>query len=227
MDRAMQALFAPLLLLHIAAGFAATVVGLAPVLTRKGSAAHRLFGRVFAAVMALALIAAWALTALRFNVYFLALSATASLQLVSGVRVLGRKRPDLRAQDRAKSVDWLVAWAAVGVGAWILWRLHSGDAGPNRTVALALGWSAIGFGGWDLWRFARPTAFPFFPDLWFYEHLVRMLGAYSAVLSAFAGNFLPFAPEPWRQLWPIILFEGLTLAFIVSHALRRRRPIAA
>jgi uncharacterized membrane protein len=223
----MQALFPSVLMLHVGAGLLAVLIGLGPILTRKGSALHRWFGRAFTAFMGVALVAAWVLTALRPNLYFAALSATATLQLVSGVRVLRRKRPDIRSEDRAKPIDWLVSLAAAGVGAFVLWRLWSGGevTGP-RAVAQALGWSAVGFGGWDLWRFLKPAAFPFFPDLWFYEHLVRMLGAYAAVLSAFAGNGLPFVPEPWRQLWPIVLLQGLTVVFILRHAIQRRRPRA-
>ncbi|ATQ42505.1 hypothetical protein [Caulobacter mirabilis] len=224
----MDLLFKPALVLHVGCGLLATLGGLAPLLTRKGSRAHRLSGRVFAGLMAVLLVCAWLMTALRFSAYFTALSATATLGLVSGLRVLGRKRPDLRAGDRARPIDWAVTLAAVGVGLWILALLANGRTGGGGVaVTMALATSALLLGGWDLWRFLRPTDWPFSPDLWTYEHLAKMLGAYSAVLSAFSGNFLTALPTPWSQLWPSILFQVLAIGWITVLAARRRRGLAS
>ncbi len=220
----MDLLFKPTLALHIGCGLLATLVGLAPLLSRKGSRAHRLSGRLFAGLMAMLLACAWLMTAIHFSVYFTALSATATLGLFSGLRVLRRKRPDLRIADRAQPIDGLVTLATVGVGLWILALLASGRSGGGGVaVTMALAASALLMGGWDLWRFLRPTDWPFSPDLWTYEHLAKMLGAYSAVLSAFSGNFLTALPAPWSQLWPSILFQALTIGWIAILAARRRR----
>jgi uncharacterized membrane protein len=222
----MTSLFAPTLLLHITCGLAACFVGLAPIFTRKGSRLHRLSGRVFAALMATLLACAWLMTALKFSPYFLALSATATMALFSGLRVLGRKRPDLRRADRAKALDWIVTLGAVGVGVWVLVLVVTGQTGDRAAVSSALAWGALVYGGWDLWRFARPTDWPFSPNLWNYEHLTKMLGAYGAVLSAFSGNFLTFLPTPWSQLWPTLLFQTVTMIWIAVLIMGWRRAPA-
>jgi uncharacterized membrane protein len=215
-------LFSPILALHVAAGFVAVVAGLLPILSTKGSRLHRLSGRVFAGLMTVLLVAAWAMTALHFNPYFAALSATATITVFSGLRVLGRKRPDLDARQRARPLDWAVTLAVVGIGLWILVLLVQGRAGGNRAVSAALVYAALVYGGWDLWRFIRPTAWPFSPNLWTYEHLVKMLSAYGAVLSAFSGNFLTFLPTPWSQLWPTLLLQPMAIIWILVLARRRR-----
>ena len=220
--------FTTLLIVHISAGFCAVAVGLLPMLTRKGSRLHRLSGRVFAGLMILLLICAWAMTALRPDPYFLALSATASLTLFSGLRVLGRKRPDLDPRDLAKPLDWIVTLTVSGIGLLMIWMaiMGYGDAPPQILIALAYG--ALSMGGWDLWRFWRPLDWPFSPRLWTYEHLWKMVGAYSAVLSAFSGNFLTFLPLPWSALWPTVLFQSLTVIWIAVLIVRSRiRPVAA
>jgi len=222
----MASLFAPTLLLHISCGLAAVSVGLAPIFTRKGSRLHRLSGRVFAALMTTLLACAWLMTALHFSAYFLALSATATMALFSGLRVLGRKRPDLRRADRAKALDWIVTLGAVGVGVWVLVLVVTGQTGDLAAVSSALAYGALVYGGWDLWRFARPTDWPFSPNLWNYEHLTKMLGAYGAVLSAFSGNFLTFLPTPWSQLWPTVLIQTVTMIWIAVLIIRRRRAQA-
>lgn len=219
----MEQLFAPALALHITCGLAAAVVGLAPILTRKGSRLHRLSGRLFVALMGVMLAAAWVMTALHFNAYFTALSATASLGLFSGYRVLRRKRPDRDPAQRAKALDWAVTLAVLAIGAWVLALLLSGESDAPRATSIALVWGAFLMGGWDLWRFARPGDWPFSPDLWTYEHLMKMLGAYGAVLSAFSGNFLTFLPTPWSQLWPTLLFQPMAVIWIAALAIRRRR----
>ena len=219
----MDKLFSPTLALHIFCGFALVVVGLLPILTRKGSRLHRLSGRTFVILMSVLLAAAWTMTIVHFNAYFAALSATATLTLFSGVRVLRRKRPDLDPRQRATALDWIVTLTVLAIGGWVLFLVVTGQTGRNGAVAMALVYGAFTLGGWDLWRFARPMDWPFSPDLWTYEHLLKMLGAYGAVLSAFSGNFLTFLPTPWSQLWPTLVFQPIALIWIAGLILRRRR----
>ena len=195
----MTDLFAPILALHITTGFAVCVVGLGPILTAKGSRLHRLFGRLFVTLMTVLLIAAWAMTVMHFTAYLLGLSATATYHVFSGVRVLDRKRPGLRVQDRARLVDWMAAVGVICVGLAVLALILSGRSDGPPAVSGGLAFAALTFGSWDLWRFARPNDWPFSPNLWTYEHLAKMLSAYSAVLSAFSGNFLTLLPAPDRK----------------------------
>jgi hypothetical protein len=220
-------LFASVLALHITAGLLAIAIGVFPILTRKGGRWHRLSGRLFAGVMALGLACAWVMTTLHFNAYFAALSATATITVFSGVRVLGRKRPDLDPAQRARPLDWAVTLAVVGVGLWVLVLILTGRTAGKTAVSAALVYGALTYGGWDLWRFVRPTAWPFSPRLWTYEHLVKMLSAYGAMMSAFSGNFLTFLPTPWSQLWPTLLFQPMALIWIVVLATRRPASVAA
>jgi len=216
-------LFTPALALHVACGLAVVVVGLAPILSRKGSRLHRLSGRLFVGLMSVMLAAAWLMTIIRLNSYFAALSASASITLFSGFRVLGRKRPDLDPAQRARPLDWAAALAVVAIGAGVLVSLLTGVAKGPPGPTIALVYAAFLYGGWDLWRFARPTAPPFSPDLWTYEHLAKMLSAYGASVSAFSGNFLTILPPPWSQLWPIFLFQPMAMIWIAVLVVRRRR----
>jgi len=223
----MNNIFDPALTLHIACGLAAVAAGLGPILTKKGSTAHRWAGRLFVTLMAILLACAWVMTTLHFNTYFLALTATATMAVFSGFRVLGRKRPDLTARDRAKPIDWIVTLFVVGIGLLVLFQIATGRNQGPTAVSAALAWGALAYGGWDLWRFARPTDWPFSPNLWTYEHLVKMLGAYGAVLAAFSGNFLTFLPAPWSQLWPSLTLQPLAVIWVTVLILRkRRRPTA-
>ena len=101
--------------------------------------------------------------------------------------------------------------------------LAAGRSDGPTTVSAALAVSALSVGAWDVWRFSAPGSWPFSPDLWTYEHLAKMLGAYSAVLSAFSGNFLAALPAPWSQLWPTVLFQCLIVGWIATKLVRKRR----
>lgn len=216
-------IFPPALALHVGCGLLLVGVGLLPILSRRGSRLHRASGRVFVGLMSALLAAAWVMTALRFNAYFAALSATASITVFSGTRVLRRKRPDLDPRQRATALDWAATLGVLAIGAWVLLLVVQGRTGNKAAVSAALVYACFTYGAWDLWRFLRPTAWPFSPNLWTYEHLVKMLSAYGAVISAFSGNFLTFLPTPWSQLWPTLLFQPMAVIWIVVLATRRRR----
>lgn len=216
-------LFSAFLIIHVSTGLCAVLVGVLPIVTRKGGRAHRACGRLFAGLMTVLLVCAWAMTALRFNTYFLALSATATLSLFSGIRVLRRKRPNLNTADRARPLDWAATLGVIGIGLWVLVLLAKGRSDGPAAVSAALAASALTMGAWDLRRFSAPRSWPFSPELWTYEHLTKMLGAYSAVLSAFSGNFLTALPAPWSQLWPTVLFQCLIVVWIATLLIRKRR----
>lgn len=222
----MTELFKTTLFIHIGTGLVAVAVGLLPLLTRKGSRLHRLGGKLFAIFMAALLACAWVMTVLHFRTYFAALSATATITLFSGLRVLGRKRPDLRPEDRAGWLDWLVTAGVLLIGLSVLVLLLTGRPDGPPAVSWALVYAALAYGGWDLWRFLRPTDWPFSTNLWLYEHLAKMLSAYGAVLSAFSGNFLTALAPPWSQLWPTLIFQPLAIAWIITLALKHRAPVS-
>jgi uncharacterized membrane protein len=217
----MTSIFLPVLSIHILVGLICVVVGAIPLITRKGGRFHRLSGRVYAGAMAVLLVAAWIMTVIHFSAYFLALTAMATLGLFSGLRVLGRKRPDLHLEDRARPLDWLVTSGIVGVALTMLYLTASGTTGGGFAVSAALAAAGLVYGGYDLWRFCAPAAWPFSPRLWMYEHLVKMIGAYSAVWAAFSGNFMTFIPAPWSQLWPSLVFQALALAWLIRLASKR------
>jgi hypothetical protein len=211
-----------LLALHIAFGTAAIVAGLAALLTVKGRGTHRRSGRVFLRCMAMVIGSAAVLSVLRFNPYLAGLTASAAIGTVSGWRVLRRKRPDLDPRQRATTFDWATAWVVLLVSAWLLALVSTGRLTENRPVVFSMAYGAGAFALWDLWRFWRPTAFPCTPNLWLYEHIVKILGAYFGAVAAFSGSVLVLLDPPWRQLWAVMLGQALAVLFVV----RERRRLA-
>lgn len=221
----MDLLFSAALVIHIASGSVALLLGLPPLLTAKGGRRHRRAGRFYARIMYVVLGSAAAMAMIALKPYFAALTVGAATSTFSGLRVLGRKRPDLDAGQRARPLDWAFLAGAASLLLLLLGNALAGGTGENATVFYALIGGAGAYLLWDLWRFLFPAAWPFFPNLWFYEHLAKMLASYSAVVAAFSGSVLYFLPipEPWKQLWSTILFHNLMIGFILWYAVVRKR----
>lgn len=219
----MHLLFPSALGTHILFGTLAIVCGLLPIIASKGGKLHRWTGRRYRQCMYFVLGSAAVMTVLAFKPYFAALTLGAGISTFSGLRVLKRKRPDLDPAQRARPLDWLVTLGSIP----LLLILIFSNAGPGQpsVVFHALLGGAAAYIFYDLIRFTAPTRWPFFPRLWFYEHLVKMLASYSAVLSAFSGSVLTFVPlpSPWKQLWATILFHTLMITFIIWYAWLRDR----
>jgi hypothetical protein len=213
-----------LLVTHIIAGSLAVVIGLVALVTPKpvgrAAGAHKKSGRLFLYAMCVVIGTATALTLISLNPYFAGLTAASAVAVFSGYRVLGRKRPDLNARHSARAVDWIVTLCVLAVGVLLIALGAAGGITKNLPVVYALGVGSALYAGYDLYRFARPLAFPFSPNLWLYEHLVKMIGGYFGAVAAFSGSVLLLLPEPWRQLWATSL--GQTLAVVLVIYYRRK-----
>lgn len=213
-----------LLALHIVAGTAALLAGALPLFAPKRRGFHTRWGGRYVLCMWVVLGSAAALTLISRNAYFAALTVSATLGCFSGVRVLRRKRAD----QRAAPLDWIVTAAALAFASALAMLHVSGRVSGNPTVIYALLGGVFAVGGYDLLRFARPLGWPWFPGLWFYEHLVKMITSYAAVMSAFSGSIaFQFLPDPWKQLWATLVFQTLTLAMIAWYMRQRRRAARA
>ncbi len=224
-------LFSAALAVHIASGSAALLLGLPPLLAAKGGRRHRRIGGWYARTMCVVLVSAAVMAVLALKPYFAALTLGAAVSTFSGLRVLRRKRPDLDPRQRATRLDWAFLAGAAALLLLLAGVAAAGGAGRNPAVFYALLGGAGAYLLWDAWRFLFPAEWPFFPNLWFYEHLVKMLASYSAVVAAFSGSVLHFLPipEPWKQLWSTILFHNLMIGFILWYAVvqGKMRKVAA
>jgi hypothetical protein len=222
----MKSLSTLLLAAHIITGSLAVVVGLValvmpkPVQAPTAGRAHRKAGRLFLYMMCVVIGTATVLTLMSLNPYFAGLTAASAVAVFSGYRVLSRKRPDLNASHRARAVDWLVTLSVLAVGLSLVALGAGGGITKNLPVVYSLGVGSTLYAGYDLYRFARPLARPFSPNLWLYEHLVKMIGGYFGAVAAFSGSVLLLLPEPWRQLWATTL--GQTLAVVLLLYYRRK-----
>lgn len=222
----MRSLAFALLVAHIVAGTIAVVVGLvalvAPKPVGRSARTHLRSGRLFLYAMAAVITTSVALTLINFNPYFAGLTAAATVAVFSGYRVLSRRRPDVNPLHRARALDWIVTLLILAVGLSLTALAATGRVAQNLPVVYSLGAGSTAYALYDLYRFARPARFPFTPNLWLYEHLVKMIGGYFGAVAAFSGSVLVVLPPPWRQLWATTLGQALAVVLVLYYRRRLR-----
>ncbi|MEJ7862600.1 MAG: hypothetical protein WKF90_13300 [Pyrinomonadaceae bacterium] len=211
-----------MLITHICAGSVAVLVGLISLLAPKPlnierGRTHRRTGNYFLYAMIVVIGTATILTIISFNPYFAGLTVAATIAVFSGYRVLRRKRPDLNPADRATAIDWIVTLIIFAVGLYLVFLAVTGGIVQNLPVVYSLGIGSLLYAAYDLYRFVRPLGFPFSPNLWLYEHLVKMLGGYFGAVAAFSGSVLVILPPPWRQLWATSLGQFLAITMVIYY----------
>ena len=206
-------------LVHIGAGIAALVLGLFPLLSRKGGRLHRVTGLLFAicgfAVIACAVIGV---------VFYpqpgplVMVTLSAGYQYVSGLRALPRF-----GGAAPSAFDAALAVAALGGSALLLTRLHDG----NAAWPPAIGYSTLGF-------VATVALYDLSRHLWvqtwrahirFIDHGLKMTGTLFAFASAGLGNSAP-SWQPWSQLAPSMIglaVMGLLLVLYIRDNRRKAR----
>ncbi len=203
------------LAVHISAGSAGILIGLAILVLRKGTRTHRRLGLAFAvAALIVSLSATLGLAVFRFMPLFAVLTVLTTYQLISGWRAARLKERGPQAVDAALTA------VAIAVTLLLLSALSSASAQGNaRPIVVLSSLAALAlillYDGLR-WLFPRR----WFARLWRYEHIYKLISSFAALTSAFAGNVL-VAGQPWSQIAPSVIGTLLIIGFFVQNAKRR------
>ncbi len=184
--------------IHITAGVIAMAIGFSLMATAKGSGMHRKRGRIFVGLTLLVCASAAVGNLLfRFMPLFAVLTVLVTYQLLSGWHVVYTQARGPNALDAM-----LCAGAALCGVALIPLVLSRGAGDGGMSVVYSSLATLFCLIVYDLmrWRFPRR----WHATLWRYEHIYKLLASLFAMLSAAAGNLLPYG-QPWSQLLPSVL----------------------
>jgi hypothetical protein len=156
-------------------------------------------------------------------VFFRSSSFLLMLTLGAGYHVYAGYRAVQLRRQRSTRPDALVAGGALAVGLLYLFYLRQADGNWAPPVVYSTLAALALVTGYDLlkyfWLHERIQSW------WLYEHIYKMLSAYSAILSAFMGTVLP-GFKPYSQLGPSVLCLWLIVFFIWRQAITyRKRPV--
>lgn len=202
------------ILVHVVSGSVALLLGVMILLTAKGSTLHTKIGRVFLYFMGLVILTALiGVFVFSRNTFLLVITILSGYYGFSGYRVLKTK------SNEARWPDVLVAVVAVVVVGYYLYYLRSIGMFWKPVVIYSTVATLVLLVGYDLSRYLIPRHK--YRNLWLYEHIYKMIGAFTALLSAFSGTVFE-EYQPWSQLLPSVLGIGLQIGFIGYFA---KRPL--
>ncbi|MDQ6799584.1 MAG: hypothetical protein M3041_01970 [Acidobacteriota bacterium] len=196
--------------IHVIFGAIALVIGFVPLVTQKGGRTHVRFGRWF--LLCLIVVIATAvigIMAFGFRAFLGVITMLSAYEAWSGYRVFS-----IRATG-PKMLDAAVALAALGAAVLFIIYLRSVHVPWAPVVIYSTLGTLVAVAAYDLLRFAMPKNWV--ARSWFYEHLVKMMGAYTAIVSAFSGTVLG-RWQPWSQIAPSIIGTTAMTVFIIVHA---------
>lgn len=198
--------------IHVIFGTLALLLGLVQLVTHKGGAGHISRGRLFIrSVWIVVTTATMGLVIFRFGAFLAVTTLEVAYWAYSGSRALQIRHTGPTFRDAFVSACGLAAVALFGLYLqtarfpWAPAVIYS-TLGVLTTLCL-----------YDLARFGFPRQW--FETLWLYEHIVKMIGAHGAIVSAFAGTVL-WAWHPYSQLVPSALWTAAMIGYAVHYRMR-------
>jgi len=209
----METFFAINRWVHITAGFIGFFVAPVALAVRKGSVAHRLWGKVFFGAMVVAGTTALA-GAQHIHSLFLLLTAIFSLYMAAfGYRSVFLKH--LAWDARVALADWLIASLGLVVfSGTVVYGLRAGNV-PVIVFGAIGAFTALR----QLRGYAKAGSWT--KNQWLLNHISGFMASYIAAVSAFSVTSLRFIPFPYNFLWPTAL--GVPVIAWWQWRVRRQR----
>jgi hypothetical protein len=204
--------------IHIIAGLIGIVLGIIAYASIKGGAAHRRYGHLFLWAMGVVVMTALiGVSLFRDRPFLTVVTLQAAYFSFSGFRVVKRKGLG------GSVVDLLVAGGVTIVVILFFLRLQSANIYWNRSIVFYILFYLVLVLIFDLLRFAWPGLIDQ-SRFWLYEHIFKITGAFTALVSAGVGTVLS-EWEPWNQIIPAIA-STLWLPFCLWYFPRKMRARA-
>ena len=204
------------ILVHVTAGTIALIIGVIVLFYYRQTTKHKRFGRYFLYLLALVVVtgfSGWLF--FRSNSFLLMLTLLAGYVGYAGFRTIRLR------ERKGNKWDALIAIMTLTTGILYLLWLRGGDGNWSPSVIystlLALALVTV----YDLLKYF--WLHPAIKGWWLYEHIYKMLSAFSALLSAFVGTVLPDY-HPYSQVGPSAVCVWLIVFFIWQQARLRAKP---
>ncbi|RRB10922.1 DUF2306 domain-containing protein [Larkinella knui] len=186
--------------IHVAAGFFALLVGIVPMVTKKGNRLHKVTGLVFYWCMAVVCLTAVYLVFFKPSALFLLFIAILSFYFCfSGRRLLRLKK----AQNQFTLTDQIAAYLALGaslvmfglgIQAVVNWVMM-GSISIFGLLYFFFAGILFSNARYDVLLFRHPEKTRYGKIEWFFGHITRMCGSYIATLTAFATVNTRYLPD--------------------------------
>ncbi|MFD2933769.1 hypothetical protein [Spirosoma flavum] len=212
----MQTLHTANIIIHVFFGTIGLLIGLVALFYQNRPQQHIRYGRYFMYSLSIVVVSAFVgILFFRSNPFLLILTVLAGYVGYSGYRAV-------RLRDRQTSTfDVLLAISVVVVGGLYLRSMQVAGGNWSPAVVYPTLSALVLVAGYDLvkhfWLFTRLRTW------WLYEHIYKMMSAYSALASAFAGTVFP-QYKPYSQILPSAVGLSIIAYFIWKRVRERKKP---
>lgn len=201
---------------HIVAGSSALIVGLMALIVNKGKKLHRLTGRLFLMLMSVVILTGLiGVFVFRRNAFLLVITVLSGYLAFSGYRVIKAR------SNVPKVIDISICLLSLISVSYFLYYFKSiGMIWSPVIIYSTVGYLFLMI-AYDCGRYFIPTKT--YANFWIYEHILKMVSAFSGLLSAFSGTVFP-QYQPYSQFIPSILGALTAICFMI-HVSRRKKYV--
>lgn len=199
---------------HITAGSSALIIGLAAIIVSKGKRIHRFTGRLFLILMSVVILTGLiGVFVFGRNTFLLVITVLSGYMAFSGYRAIKAK------SNTPKLIDIVLCLLSLTSVLYFLYYFNSiGMIWSPVIVYSTVGYLFLMI-TYDLGRYFIPAKK--YANLWLYEHILKMVSAFSGLLSAFSGTVFP-QYQPYSQFIPSILGTLIAIGFMINVAGKRK-----
>ncbi|WP_273568822.1 hypothetical protein [Maribacter halichondriae] len=201
--------------IHVVTGLIALMLGITALSTLKGGKAHRKSGSFFLYFLTIVVVTGlFGVLIFEVNQFLMVITILSGYNAYSGIRVLQNKTNQVNRQDI------LVALLSVSSGIYFLYYMKSIGMVWSPTIIYATLSALFLVIAYDLLRYLIPK--DNYKNLWLYEHIYKMVSAFTALLAAATGTIYDDY-HPYSQILPSVFGTLLAIGFIV-YFYRRNNP---
>ncbi len=203
--------------IHILAGTIAMIIGSLAIIHNRRASVHRRLGRYFTYLLVVVVTTGFIGFLFFRNDPFLLM-----LTLIAGyVGYAGYRNVQLR-EKRGSGWDALIALVVLSTALIYTWRLSQSQILWNSSVILSTVIALALVTVYDLMKYFFFHSY--MKGWWLYEHVYKLISAFSAMVSAFAGNTLR-GFHPYSQIGPSAICMMLIVLFIVQRASMKKKKM--
>ena len=211
----MQTLHTVNIVVHVIFGTIGLLIGLVALFYQNNPQRHVRFGRYFLYILTVVIVTAFiGILFFRSNPFLLMLTLLGGYVGYSGYRAVRLR------ERRSSLVDLLLALSVLMAGGLYLRSMQVAGGNWSPAVIYPTLSALVLVAGYDvlkhIWLFQRLRTW------WLYEHIYKMMSAYNAIASAFAGTVLP-QYKPYSQILPTIICLSIIAYFIWKRTRGRQK----
>lgn len=208
-------LFNAFLVTHIISGAIGFIVAPIALIVKKGSSAHKRWGKIFFIAMTGVATTAIVMAPMHHNQFLTFIAVFSYYLAFSGYRAVYRRK---NTEGKAKWPDWTFVILDLAFSAFLIVFGIINLPNPFGIISIVFGLLGFRLGMRDLSIFRNPIQ----KHDWLFSHMTGMVAAYISAVSAFSAVNLNFEwmPAVVQWLWPTII--GLPLLFRYISKFKKR-----